>query len=117
PFIRLTTKLYDRTPEEIERARQRHLDDMINLWAWKMINVELATKDSPVVRQFNEYYGMAQAAHDRGDIEEAQRIYKDIIVAGQMMFEEAAHYVRNRIDVEDKLKGDYDQATELFRHG
>ena len=117
PFLRLTAQLYDRTPEEIERARKRRLEEKINLWAWDMINKELARPESPIVAELNRYFTLAQAAHDSGNIEQAQEIYKDIIVAGQMMFEEASGYIHGQISLEEKWKAEHDLATEYFKKG
>ena len=117
PFLRLTAKLYDRTPEEIERAQQRILDEKIFSWAWQMVNDELARPDSPIVAQLNDFFEMAQSAHDLKKYELSQQIYKDSIVTGQLMFEEVSNFIRTRIAFEEKLQKDYDRAMEFYRQG
>ncbi|MBU0468336.1 MAG: DUF11 domain-containing protein [Candidatus Omnitrophica bacterium] len=117
PFVRMTGKLYDRTPEERERARQRWLDEKIRGWAWVMVNEELLKKDSPVLQELNEHFIMAQEVYDKGEIEESRKIYKDIVIAGQMMFEEASAYIRGAISKEEKLKEMKVLADQYFKNG
>ncbi len=115
PFLRVTAKLYDRTPEEMARAKQRRLEESISSWAWAMVNEELARPQSPIVAELKNLFVVAQSMKELGKLEESQRIYKDIIVTGEMMFEEAADYIRSHIAEEEKLKGLYDQANEYFK--
>ncbi|OGX56977.1 MAG: hypothetical protein A2447_05700 [Omnitrophica WOR_2 bacterium RIFOXYC2_FULL_38_12] len=117
PFVRMTGKLYDRTPEERERARQRWLDEKIRGWAWVMVNEELSKENSPVLQELNEHFIMAQEVYDRGEVEEARKIYKDIVIAGQMMFEEASEYIRGAISKEEKLKEMKVLADQYFKNG
>lgn len=104
PFVRMTGKFYDQTPEEIERAKQKWLDERIARWAWRMVQDELSRSDSPVLNELNEYFHMADAAYRAGDLEKSHQIYKDIIVAGNMMFEEASEHIRSRVGREKELK-------------
>ncbi len=117
PFIRLTGKIYDRSPEEIERAKQRWLEEKIQYWAWSMVTEELSRQDSPVLDELNDYYAMAEAALKKGDLEESQRIYKDIIAAGQMMVEEAAEHIRGKISQEKDLEGRMSLSDQYFKNG
>ncbi len=60
---------------------------------------------------------MAQRAHEEGRLEESRQIYKDIITAGQMMFEEAAEYIRGHISTEKKLQEMNDLADQYIKNG
>lgn len=115
PFVRLTGKLYDRTPEEIERSRARWLEEKISRWAWSMVEDEISRDESPILYELNDYYVMARVAHERGDLDESRKIYKDIIIAGQMMHQEAAAHIRDRIQYEEKLKEMSQKADEYLR--
>ncbi|MEI6438226.1 MAG: hypothetical protein WCO69_05710 [Candidatus Omnitrophota bacterium] len=117
PFIRMSGKLYDRTPEERARAREKWLDRRIEIYAWKMVNTEFTRKDSPVVLEMNALYRMAQAASQRGQLEESRRLYKDVILATQLMYEEAANFVRQHISFEEKLYNASLRAREYYDKG
>lgn len=117
PFIRLTGKIYDRTPEEAERSYQRWMNEKIAVWAWIMVNEELSNNNSPVLAQLNEYYAMAEVAHQEGDLEESRRIYKDIIAAGQLMMEEASEHIRTQIAGEKDLQGRINLADQYMKNG
>lgn len=117
PFIRLTGKIYDRTPEEAERSYQRWMDEKIAYWAWIMVNEELSKSDSPVLSELNDYYAMAEAASAKGDLEESQKIYKDIIAAGQLMIEEASEHIRKQISQEKDLQGQLKIADQYYQNG
>jgi len=117
PFLRITGKLYDRTPEEIERARQQWIDEKVLRWSWMMVTEELSRDDSPILEELNDYFSMAEAAYQSGDFKESKRIYKDIIIASQMMFDEAAEYIRAQIAREEQLKEMQDLADQYYKNG
>jgi hypothetical protein len=117
PFIRMTGKLYDRTPEERARARTKWLDRRIQYYAMKMIEDEFKRKDSPVVLELNQMYRLAQTAANKEDYEQSRKIYKDIVLATNMMFEEAAQFVRKHISFEEKLFNAHQRALEYYDKG
>jgi len=117
PFVRMTGKFYDQTPEEIERARQKWLEEKISRWAWIMVNEELENPDSPILRELNDYFVMAQIAYKNGDFEESKQIYKDIIVAGKMMHDEASEFIRKHVRKEDQLLQMKDLADQYYKNG
>ncbi len=117
PFIRLTGKLYDQTPEEIERAKAKWIDAKVERWAWIMVQDELTNEKSPILDELNQYFLMAQKAYEEGEIEESRNFYKDIIVSGEMMFEEASAYIRGRIDREKGLKDMSKLADQYYKNG
>ena len=87
------------------------------LYVRAMVTDELSRYDSPILSELNDYFLMAQRADQNGDIEESHRIYKDIITAGQMMFEEVAEYVRDRIAREEKIKEMKALADQYYKDG
>jgi uncharacterized repeat protein (TIGR01451 family) len=117
PFIRMTGKFYDETPEERARAKAKWLDARINQWAWSLIRQEFSKKDSQVVLELNRMFVLAKKAQKAGHLEQSHRIYKDIISAGQMMYDEASEYVRGRIDFEEQLQKLNKNAREYFKGG
>jgi tetratricopeptide (TPR) repeat protein len=117
PFIRMTGKLYDRTPEERARARAKWLDRRVQAYATKMVEDEFKKKDSPVVLELNQMYRMAQVAAEKEDYEQSKKIYKDIVLATDMMFEEAAQFVRKHISFEEKLFNAHQRALEYYDRG
>lgn len=117
PFVRMTGKFYDQTPEEIERTRQKWLEEKISRWAWIMVNEELENPDSAILRELNDYFVMAQIAYQNGDFEESKQIYKDIIVAGRMMHDEASEYIRKHVKKEDRLLEMKGLADQYYKNG
>ncbi len=117
PFMRITGSLYDQTQEEKDRNKQRWLQEKIAYWAWIMVDDELSRDDSPILYELNSYFVLAQKAHKDGRLEESQQIYRDIIMAGQMMFAEAAQYIQGQIDKEEKLKEMSTLADQYYKNG
>jgi hypothetical protein len=113
PFIRITGKFYDRTPEEIERARQRWLEEKIEYWVWGLVHNELARPESPIMQELCNCFYLAEIAQKEGRLEEAKKCYKRIAQTGKMMYNEADEYVRGRIELEKKLK-QYDQLAKAY---
>ena len=105
------------TPEERARARAKWLDARINEWAWILIRKELAKKDSKIVLELNRMFALAKASQKAGRLEESRQIYKDIISAGQMMYDEASEYIRGRIDFEEQMQKLDKTAREYFKGG
>ncbi|HPN88090.1 MAG TPA: hypothetical protein PLH56_01995 [Candidatus Omnitrophota bacterium] len=117
PFMRMTGKFYDRKPEELERAKEKWLEEKIHRWAWVMVEQEFKKKKSPLMQELNEYFILAQKARHKGDWEESQQIYKDIIMAGEMMFQEAVEYIRARVKREERFKEMQSLADQYFKTG
>ncbi len=117
PFVRVTGKFYDRSPEEIERSRQKWLNEKIDRWAWIMVREELDKDSSPILRELNDYFVMAQLAYEKGDYEESEQIYKDIIMAGRMMHGEAAEFIRKHVDKENRLREMKELADQYYKNG
>ncbi len=117
PFLRMTGKLYDRTPEEKARARAKWLDERINQWAWVLVRKELSKQDSLIVEELNRMFILGKEAQAAGRLEESRQIYKDVVTAGQMMFDEASEYIRGKIAVEEKLQEYNKTAQEYFKGG
>lgn len=117
PFLRVTGSAYDRTPAERQRARARWLEERISRWAWKMVYNELKRPDSKIVRELNQLYAMADAAAKNGNLEESRQLYTDIVMAGQMMFEEASQFIREQIAFEEKMKQLTVEADDAFKQG
>ncbi|MFC1510639.1 hypothetical protein ACFL49_03160, partial [Candidatus Omnitrophota bacterium] len=117
PFVRLTGKFYDRTPEEALRDEQRWVDEKIKRWAWAMVRDELADLRSPILFELNQYFSLAQKAAELDQLEESRRIYRDIIKAGQLMYEEASEYIRGHIVREKRLREMKAQADQFYKNG
>ncbi|MBI4309005.1 MAG: hypothetical protein HY591_01595, partial [Candidatus Omnitrophica bacterium] len=113
PFLRMTGKLYDRTPQERQRARARWLDGRVTDWAWVMVRKELSKPDSKVVEDLNRMFALGKNAQKAGHYEQASQMYKDVIMAGQMMFDEACEYIRGQIAFEEKLQ-EYNKTAEEY---
>jgi hypothetical protein len=117
PFLRVTGKMYDRTPEEKERAKEKWIQQRVDEWAWQIISRELNRAESPVLQELNAFYFMAEKANKNGDLETARQIYRDIVMAAQLMVDEARGYVRQHIDKEDRLKRMKAEADQFFKSG
>ncbi len=117
PYIRMTGKLYDRTPEERARARAKWRERRIEQYAWRMVHDEFRRKDSPLVIELNQMYQMGRVASDLSRYEEARTIYKDVLLVTQMMYEEAAQFVRQHIAFEEELYNASQRAREYYDKG
>ena len=117
PFLRMTGKFYDRTPEEIERARNKWVNEKVSRWAWMMMDAELSRKDSPILIELNEFLRMARAANEQGRYDKARDLYNDILNAGEIMYSEAYDYIRGRIDKEEDLKKMKKLADQYYKNG
>ncbi len=117
PFIRMTGKLYDRTPEERARARNKWIERRVEFYAWRMVGNELSRSESPIMKELNDMYRMAGEINAKGDYEGARQVYKDVILGVQMMFEEAAQFVRGHIAFEEKLYNAHQRALEYYDKG
>ena len=117
PFIRITGKLYDRTPKEIERARQKWLEQKLKQWAWELVQDELAKPDSPVMQELYRYYYLTKQFKDEGKLNQAKECYQRSLQIGRMMYAKAEEYVRGRIELEKKLKKDNQLALEHYHKG
>ncbi|MBF0330567.1 MAG: hypothetical protein HQL17_01415 [Candidatus Omnitrophica bacterium] len=117
PFIRMTGKLYDQSPEERARSKSRWLDHRVDLYAKKMIKDELTRKDGPLVNELNKMYQDALSANASGKYEDAKQLYKNIILATQMMYEEAAQFVRQHIAWEEGIYNAFQRAKQSFDKG
>ena len=75
-----------------------------------MVKKELSKPNSKVVADLNHMFILAKQAQKSGQFAQAQQIYKDLIQAGQMMFDEAGEYIRTQIAFEEKLQ-DYNKTA------
>jgi hypothetical protein len=116
PFIRITGSLYDRSPQEIARQKQQWKEEKIKYWAWKMVNDELARNDSPILQELNGYFLLADTALEKGETDKAREVYRDVVVAGRMMFDEAAEYIRGRMKQEEELQELKQLADQYFKN-
>jgi len=117
PFVRLTAKFYDRTPEEIERARQIWLEQMIKLWTWELVNEELAKPDSAIMQELYKYFYLAENLRAEGRLKESEALFEKILQIGNIMYQEAEVYVRNRIELEKSIKENNRLALAYYKEG
>ncbi|PIY82871.1 MAG: hypothetical protein COY78_04470 [Candidatus Omnitrophica bacterium CG_4_10_14_0_8_um_filter_44_12] len=117
PFFRITGKFYDRTPEEIERARQKWLERMIKQWAGELVNQELANPHSPVMQELYKYFYTAEKLRAEGRLKESGALYEKILQIGNIMYQEAEVYVRDRIELEKALKENDRLARLYYKEG
>lgn len=117
PFIRMTGKLYDRTPEELERAREEWINEKVRRWATAIVYEQLEREDEGIIVTLNENLAMAQHLEQEGKFSEARKVYKDIVVAAEMMFAEAEQYIRERIGKEEELKQMKVIADQYYKNG
>ncbi len=117
PFVRLTGKFYDRTPEEIERARLKWLEQMVKIWAWELVNEELAKPDSTIMQELYKYFYLAENLRAEGRLKESKEFSEKILQIGNIMYQEAEVYVRNRIELEKSIKENNRLAYVYYKEG
>ena len=117
PFVRLTGKFYDRTPEEIERARQIWLERMIKLWTQQLVNEELARPGSKIMQELYKYFYLAEKLQAEGKLKESAELYEKILQIGNIMYQEAEVYVRDRIELEKSIQEKNRLALAYYKEG
>jgi tetratricopeptide (TPR) repeat protein len=117
PFIRMTGKLYDQSPEERARSRAKWVEHRVEIYAKRMLQKEVQDPNSKIMMDLNRMYRMAKAAQQHGKYEESREIYKNIITTTQMMYEEAAQFVRQHIAYEENIYNAYQRAQEYYDKG
>ncbi|MDP8260700.1 MAG: hypothetical protein P9L96_06890 [Candidatus Gygaella obscura] len=113
PFVRMTGVLYDRTPQEIKLAKERELERKIEEWTWKIINTKLACSDSELMRELYKYFQLAEIAYSEMRLEDARQLYTEIQDKAGKMYAEANHYIRKRVEIENRIK-DYDSLAQIY---
>ncbi|GAG08647.1 unnamed protein product, partial [marine sediment metagenome] len=113
PFVRMTGTLYDRTPEEVERAKKKAEDEKIRWWAWELVRDELARPDNEIAKELYNYRYLARAAYSEGRLEEARELCVKLIDRGEAMHLETVQYVRDRVELEKRLKS-YKELAKIY---
>lgn len=113
PFVRITGTLYDRTPEERARAKEKYLEERIDAWGWDRVNKELSKPGSEIMDELHIHYYLAKKYHEAGELEKSREAYSFIINTVRMMHDEAEAYIRNRIELEERLK-EYDNLARTY---
>ena len=70
-----------------------------------------------VFRCFKVGYYLAKELEHRGRFSEAKKCYERILLIGEMMYNEAEEYVRERIALEEKWLEDYRRGLEYYQAG
>lgn len=117
PFARVTGILYDRTLQEVERAKKKVQEENIKKWARGLVHQELARPDSALMKELNNWFYLAQVASDEGRLKQAKELYEKIREAGKKMYEEAEEYIRGRVQLEEKLKSYNELAKIYYKEG
>jgi uncharacterized repeat protein (TIGR01451 family) len=117
PFVRLTGKFFDRTPEEIEQLRQRREEEKIKRWVQELVDSELSRPDSKIARELRHYYSLAETAQQEGELELAKKYYAKVVETGNKMKREAEDYVRGRIELEKSLEREDKLASAYYKDG
>jgi len=89
----------------------------VEIYATRMIRKELDRPDSRVVGDLNRMYQAARKAEKGGKYEQSRQLYKDILTATQMMYEEAAQFVRKHIAYEETVYNAFQRAREYYDKG
>ncbi|MFH0771203.1 MAG: hypothetical protein V1933_01110 [Candidatus Omnitrophota bacterium] len=117
PFVRLTGKFFDRTPEEIEQLRQKKEEENIKHWVQELVNSGLSGLDNKTAQELRHYYCMAEIARQEGRFETAKKYYAKVIEIGDKIKREAEDYVRNCVELEKTLARDDELAKTYYREG
>lgn len=117
PFIRFTGKLFERTPEEIERAKTVRLEKLIKVWVNQLVNDELSNPESEITQELSNYLFMADKAKEDYRFDEAKELYEKVLRALKMMKDECNEYIRIRIEMERSWKDNNLTALTYFRQG
>ncbi len=117
PFIRLTGKFYDRTPQERERLRKRQEQKRIEQWSWQLVNYELTRPDSEIAQELYYYFYLGERAQELGRLKASRKFYTKVIQIGNMMYQEAQDYVGERLRLEKQLRKYDELAATYYKEG
>ena len=111
PFIRLTGKLYDRTPEEIEQAKQAALERKLEVLLTKRL------KQSPQKEEILTLYNQAEHLYTQGQLKEAQAKYQTLLTTINQIELEERIKLEQLLKQEQEINSLYHQANELYKNG
>jgi len=90
---------------------------MIKLWAWELVNEELAKPDSAIMQELYKYFYLAEKLYAEGKLKESEKYYDKILEIGSIMYQEAEVYVRNRIELEKGIRENHRLALAYYKEG
>jgi len=103
PFFRITATIYEPSPQEIEKAKEKRLEAKINKWTKKIANSKLAISGSEVSKELHEYFYQARQLMKERDFEAAKELYQKITTKAEAIYEEAERYVRSSLEKGEEL--------------
>jgi len=113
PFVRMTGVLYDRSPEEIKRAKKKREDENTRKWAKHLASDEIGSPGSQIIKELNNDLERAKLAEKEGNLEEAKAFYEKIMEKTSKIYKETEDRVKDRIEWEKSLKS-YDELAAIY---
>jgi len=77
----------------------------------------LARTDSPIMQELYKYFYLAENLRAEGRLKESEALFKKILQIGNIMYQEAEVYVRNRIELEKSIKENNRLALAYYKEG
>lgn len=107
----------DKLPEEIERISKLRENKRSKEEAHRLIDRELAKKDSPVAQKINNYFSQAANYEKEGKLQEAKEYYEKALLLTRSLYDQAEAYVDICFEQEEVL-AEYDkQANQYYKEG
>ena len=113
PFVRMTGILYDRSKDEIERAKKKTEGKNIKRWTKEMVNNEIAPSGSKTLVELNDCLLHAETEEEKGNLEEAKALYKKVEEETDKIQKETESSVKDRVEWEKRLKS-YDELAAIY---
>jgi hemolysin activation/secretion protein len=107
----------DKLPEEIERISKLKENKKIKEEAYRLIDRELARRDSPVKEKINQYFIEAASYEKEGKLQEAKESYEKALLLARSLYEQAEAYIDTCLE-QEKVLAEYDQqASQYYKQG
>jgi len=117
PFFRITGKLYDRTPEEIERSQQRAFGRKKKGILGVRIKERFKKQEDEAVKKVLALFEQANEALEAGEFEKAKEKYNQVIVSLAQIEIEEILKIDEIIEREEEIRAIFESANRLYKDG
>jgi hypothetical protein len=100
PFVRITGKFYDRTPDEIARAKEKIFEKNNGKIVARNVRRRFAEKGNKDRKKMITLYFLANKLFKQGELLKAEKIYNEILILIAQI------EIRERIKAEERMKGE-----------
>ena len=116
PFIRLTGKLYDRTPEEIAQAKQKAQQTKLEHLLKERISLRFK-QQTPETEAILASYQEASRLYTQGELKAAQTKFNQTLTLIDNLEHKERLKLEQLLKQEDEINSLFEEANSLYREG